>query len=454
MGHAAKVNRDRKRLDATAPTPTVAIAYIHPDQVSAYFTESLIQSVLVGYGQGWLANVLQEWSSANVSAARNKVTQRFLDSGAGDWLLWVDADMQWDHDAIPALLASADAETRPIVGGLCFGNHQGELYPTIYHLVKREDGEVKVGRPRVYERDAMVDVVATGAAFLLVHRRVLEAMAAAKFSEAFPFFMEAIFGSDPVGEDLEFCFRARRLGFPIYVNTSVRIGHHKSHLLTEEAFMAEQGAHLPPGVGLVIPTRGDHPELLRAIVATSGLPPERVVVVDTSLSGCESICDDESPLDVPGATVLVDYGPINIHRWWNLGIDHLAAAGCTRVAVLNDDVSIAPDTLPKLARGMGPATLAVLRDPLSASGHCWMLNVTHGVRPDESYAWWCGDLQLHADASAAGGVVEVDAWCLHLHPNAATSSSPALTALAEADGALYDSRHPKGSRFARITPKE
>ena len=33
-------------------------------------------------------------------------------------------------------------------------------------------------------------------------------------------------------------------------------------------------------------------------------------------------------------------------------------------------------------------------------------------------------------------------------------TSPALTALAEADGALYDSRHPKGSRFARITPKE
>jgi hypothetical protein len=120
------------------------------------------------------------------------------------------------------------------------------------------------------------------------------------------------------------------------------------------------------------------------------------------------------------------------------------------VAVLNDDVVIAPDTLPRLVRGLAGATLALLDDG-GPSGHCWVLNVTHGVRPDESFRWYCGDFQLIADASAARGVVRVpDAWCLHLTPTKATTASPELAALAAADDALYDSRHPAGSRFAAV----
>lgn len=451
MGHQSQVNRDRRRRadqpQGALDTDTVVLAYIHPGEVSAYFTESLVVSLLVDIGNPprRIVNILQEWSSANVAQARNTVTQRFLD-GPGDWLMWIDADMQWGPDAVELLVASADADTRPIVGGLCFGMHLDAMFPTIYQFARLDDGQLTTVRVREYERDDMVQCAATGAAFLLVHRRVLEAMKVHGFNAAFPWFQETELGGRPAGEDLTFCLRAGLLGFPVHVNTGVRVGHHKSALLTEDRFHADSATAMPPGVGLVVPTRGDHPDLLAGIVAASGLPPERIVIVTNG---------DAGPDPAVAATWLHDDGPVNVHRWWNRGIDLLAERGCRRVAVLNDDVVIAPDTLPRLARGMGGATLGVPDlGPAGNPGHCWMLNLSHGVRPDESYRWWCGDLQLMADADAAAGVATVpNVWLVHLHANEATEADPELQSLAEADGVLYDSRHPSGP-YARRTGEE
>lgn len=442
-----------------AHIPGLVIAYIHPGQVSAYFTESLQTTYLadvaaedMGHRPRRIKNVLQEWSSANVSAARNKLTAAFLDTRTddgrtvGDWLLWIDADMQWEPEAVELLMDTADPETRPIVGGLAFGMNLDEQVPTIYQWGRTDDGEVTTYRVGHYPRDTVMQVAATGAAFLLIHRLVLEKMRAAEFNAAFPFFQEVQLGDRQVGEDLAFCIRAGQLGFPIYVDTRAKIGHHKSRLLTEKTYIAQTPPPLTEHYGLVIPTRGDHPDLLRAIIATSGLPPERIVVIDTG-GGLAGVIDGRS------VTLVEDYrDDINIHRWWNRGIDLLEERGCSRVAVLNDDVVITPDTLPHLARGLGPATLAVLGGE-GPSGHCFMLNIAHGVRPDETFAWFDGDLQLHADADAAKGVVRVpEAWCLHLHANVNTATDPALAALADADDATYDERHPPGSRHAAIRP--
>ena len=431
--------------------PGVVVAYIHPGQVSSYFDESMRVMQLtdqaaadMGKRPRRIVNYLQEWSSANVSAPRNSLTAKFLDTrtpeGAtvGDWLLWVDADMQWGPEALDFLLESADPVERPIVGGLCFGMSHDELVPTIYQYARDEAGELVTYRVGNYERDSLVQCAATGAAFILIHRGALEAMRAANFNPAFPWFQEVQMGNRPVGEDITFCLRAGQLGIPVHVDTRAKIGHHKSALLTEDKYLQQPAAPLGDTVGLVIPTRGDHLDMLRATIATSGLPPERVAVVWNG----DGWCPDADL----AATVIHDTGEVNIHRWWNAGIDLLAERGCTRVAVLNDDVVISPETLPRMVRGLGGATLALLAD--GPSGHCWVLDVTHGVRPDESYRWYSGDLQLIADATQARGVMRVsDAWCLHLHPTAATVASPELVALAAADDALYDSRHPVGSRF-------
>ena len=191
-----------RREREAAHIPGIVIAYIHPGEVSAYFLESMHTTHLADIaGPRRIVNVLQEWSSANVSAARNTVTSRFLDTRTadgrtvGDWLLWVDADMQWEPDAIELLMQSADPVKRPIVGGLCFGMALEEQVPTIYQWGQTDDGELTTYRVGHYTRDAVVQVAATGAAFLLIHRSVLEAMRAAEFNPAFPFFQELQMGS-------------------------------------------------------------------------------------------------------------------------------------------------------------------------------------------------------------------------------------------------------------------
>jgi len=238
-----------RRKPAAAKTPArhegVVLAYIHPGEVSSYFLESMLMSTLqdvayelAGQRPRRIVNIMQEWSSANVSSSRNTVTQRFLDQPDGDWLLWVDADMQWEPEAIDMLLAAADPETRPIVGGLCFGMSKAGLFPTIYQWAQI-DGNLTTVRIRDYPADTVMQCAATGAAFMLIHRRVLEAMQAKQFDKAFPYFQESSGNGAPVGEDLTFCIRAGILGFPIYVHTGAKVGHHKSHLLTEELFMEQ-----------------------------------------------------------------------------------------------------------------------------------------------------------------------------------------------------------------------
>jgi phage gp36-like protein len=145
--------------------------------------------------------------------------------------------MQWSPPAVDVLLEAADPNERPVVGGLCFGMSMGELFPTIYQFAQI-DGQLTTMRIRDYERDALVQCAATGAAFLLIHRKVLQQMAEKNFNEAFPFFQETQNGDKPVGEDLTFCLRVAALGYPLFVHTGVRVGHHKSNLLTEDMFLA------------------------------------------------------------------------------------------------------------------------------------------------------------------------------------------------------------------------
>lgn len=241
MGSKAKVTKARREVEAERGANRVVIAFIHPGETSAYFTTSLIGSLLYDRATSRrIVNIHNEWSSANVSASRNSLTAKFLEDEA-EWLWWIDADMGWEPDALDRLLEVADPDTHPIVGGLCFGASGDALFPTIYQWAEI-DGQLTTVRIRDYERDAVVQCAATGAAFVLIHRRVVEAMHEREFSKAFPWFQETELGGQPVGEDLTFFIRAGLLKFPVHVHTGVKVGHHKSSLLTEALFDAQREA--------------------------------------------------------------------------------------------------------------------------------------------------------------------------------------------------------------------
>ena len=241
MSNRKKLPVEKKPRVTSAATDRVVVAYIHPGETSAYFTQGLVNTLM--YDQATARRVvgcLNEWSSANVSASRNSLVAQFLDDYDAEWLLWVDADMAFDHEALPALMASADAETRPIMGALCFGMSMDRLFPTIYQYVETDEGNLTTVRVGEYPPDEVVQCAATGSAFVLVHRRVLEAVRAHGFNQAFPWYQETELNGLPVGEDLTFCIRAGILGFPTHVDTAVKIGHHKSTVLDHDMFQAQR----------------------------------------------------------------------------------------------------------------------------------------------------------------------------------------------------------------------
>lgn len=241
MSNARKPANQKKVHVAASATDRVVIAYIHPGETSAYFTQSLVNLLMIDQAMNRrVVGCLNEWSSANVSVARNSLTGQFLDNYDADWLLWIDADMAFEHDALERLLASADAKTRPIVGGLCFGVALDTLFPTIYQFIENEAGALTTMRVGDYPNDQVVQCAATGAAFLLIHRSVLAGMRDRGFNAAFPWFQETELAGQPAGEDLTFCIRAGILGHPVHVDTSVKIGHHKSTVLTHDMFQAQR----------------------------------------------------------------------------------------------------------------------------------------------------------------------------------------------------------------------
>lgn len=190
------------------------------------------------------------------------------------------------------------------------------------------------------------------------------------------------------------------------------------------------------GFGLTIPTNHRHQDLLRGILDAADLDTLDVAVV----------ADQPVPDWLPArAHVITERGDgINLHRWWNTGIDYLRARGCDHVAILSDDVVIDAGTLPALSAALDAsgATIAVPVTPGSPM-FAFMLNTAHGVRGDESYAWWYGDNQILWDADLAHGTVSVpEAFARHIHPNERTSTSPQLRQLAARDARTWRTRHP------------
>lgn len=225
---------------------------MHPDSVSVLFHTSFLKTVLwYKATHDRLVGGAAKFSSANISNARNDVVREFLAMPSRpDWLWMVDCDMEWEQDAVERLLQSAYDDAGElkahVVGGLCFGVHDGALWPTLYALDRNDAGEVGVFRYNDYPRptgdeDCMFQVASTGAAFLLIHREVLEAMRDRGFNGTYPWFQETEMMGKPCGEDFTFCLRAGQLGYPVWVNTAVKIGHHKSYVLREQMFLEQQG---------------------------------------------------------------------------------------------------------------------------------------------------------------------------------------------------------------------
>lgn len=231
----------------------VVLGYCSPQDVKADFMESMLYLQMFDFaGAKRLVDgggMLPIRAGVNLAGPRNEMVKKFLAYGA-DWLLMVDSDMIFMPDLLERLLEHADPDEAPIVGGLCFGfDGDGEVQPTLYGFVGDENNP-QVVRYHEWPPDAMMQVAATGAAGLLVHRGVFAKMADFEhpsrpgkrgFNDAFPWFQELEHDGRPVSEDIGFCWRAGLLSIPVYVNTAVQLGHVKQRVLTMDGYLAARG---------------------------------------------------------------------------------------------------------------------------------------------------------------------------------------------------------------------
>lgn len=170
---------------------------------------------------------------------RNELLKRMR----GDWILFIDDDMQWAPDAVARLVQTLedlrDQGIEPdVLGALCF-RRVSPYQPTLY--VRAKGG----GYNFLEEWDTdIVDIDATGMAFALITKACLERLVGGPippFEErievrAAPDFFKW-YGS--LGEDLRFCEEVKAAGGRVMVDTRVHIGHIGERVIGYQDFLRE-----------------------------------------------------------------------------------------------------------------------------------------------------------------------------------------------------------------------
>lgn len=189
---------------------------------------------------------------------------------------------------------------------------------------------------------------------------------------------------------------------------------------------------------VVIPSRNDRPELLRALVAVVG--PPRIVIVHTAEA-------DVSP-SIAGCTNLQYEGPINIQSWWTHGI---RAAGSRFVALVNDDVGMRQNVIPTMVKSCLRTKAALARVTghglRGNSGYLFLVDTASGIEPDCAFQWWWGDDDLFRQAERGGGVIDVPTTGI-THTDGQYQNKPEFAEMIAADYRRYMWKWGEGTNHA------
>jgi hypothetical protein len=157
----------------------------------------------------------------DVAKARNQIVDEFLKAGEYTHLMWIDADMVWDAEAVEALIAL----DTPVAS--CLVTKKGPPFNvTMFQLMKpTEDskfmdtynvplGAYPLDKPFTYPNSGI------GTAFMLVSREVIEKMEQ-------PYFTGFVNPVDKVlkGTDFYFCVQILKHGYDIVYEPRPRIYH-------------------------------------------------------------------------------------------------------------------------------------------------------------------------------------------------------------------------------------
>lgn len=453
---------------------SLVVAYLHGGKVAHSFHHSMrgLQVWDLTNRQRLAGFIAQQCGAGRITDGRNDAVRRFLRT-EGEWLAFVDSDMGFDPDSFDRLIDAADPVERPIVGGLAFGQRRGglgkhgavhtEQFPTIYRWV--DGGQVSGCAPiHDYPRDALFECDATGAAFFIVHRSVLDKLAEVH-EEPRRWFGEDIIDGQVFGEDLTFFRRCHALGYPVFVHTGVKTSHYKETYLTEDTQPSQEAI----ATFVVIPMK-DRMDLTRPLLDQLAEQDEYTAIVLLDNGSSEQTKAELAELDFPRLTV-ADAAGWNIHQMWNAGLNAaIREAQPCNVAILNNDIKIGPRFLSGLASALrhDPLLAAVGpnydgRDPQGVDvqyvydlcaarydgsgglpGFAFMMRGEGGYRFPEELQWWFGDNDMLAHILYAGGRagIVLGITCEHVDGGSQTGDwdDPDMQTILAADKARFEAK--------------
>lgn len=232
-------------MTAAVEAGSVLLGYVHGNQVTHSWHLSLLD--LVKWDASHEGRIMRggfmamRHGTGGIVQARNDVALQFLTRSTAEWLFWIDTDMGFAPSTVDQLVASADPDERPVMGGLCFmskevgldglGGFRTQPVPTLYRWVKLTE-DIHGFQPWMeYPRNQVVPIDGTGSACILIHRSALERV----FEEYGTFYSRV--PNEGTGqllsEDLSLCARFGALGIPIHADTSVKTTHFKPQWVQE-----------------------------------------------------------------------------------------------------------------------------------------------------------------------------------------------------------------------------
>jgi hypothetical protein len=363
--------------------------------------------------------------------------------------------MGFAPDTVDRLLEAADPVERPVVAALTFANREVDndgmggrralAAPVIMHW-RTIDGQTGFDTRWDYPPNEVIRCDGVGAACVLIHRSVLERVAA-QFGPNWYSRTRNPSTNEMISEDLAFCVRLGALEIPVHVHTGVKTTHAKTFWLAEEDYWRQRALNAPPPeVAPVVPAGPvDRTWTVPryAIIPTHNRPARVLSLVASLSTQCDYIYvldnASEPPVDIEKLTAAA--GSANLVRWydseqpphlsrfWNFLLEH--AKNCAEaegyelydVAILNDDAVIPAGWYDACSNGLRGHETAVIthttptrpalltefgNDPANRmTPHAFVIRGEQGFRADESMRWWYFDSDLDQRARLAGGVLSV-----------------------------------------------
>lgn len=205
------------------------------------FTKSLLELQrfeLLNPAEDYELLPIEYSSDLYVQNNRNILVELAQIRGA-DWLLQLDTDEGFKHDALRQMMKTADRATRPIVFGL-YSNImrapaevEGGYYYVDMIFREVENGEYENIIPASDYRPFLVD--AAGSGVLLTHMSIYDRI-------EYPWYWVDLIQPEGkarpqiMNEDISFCRKAREAGFQLWCDPRVEAEHFKTMALLPSNF--------------------------------------------------------------------------------------------------------------------------------------------------------------------------------------------------------------------------